>query len=122
MNRQERRRLARARAAATEPGRPPGEPRPLIVGDGIVARSIGEAFEARPAGQLPAKVPGQHRWIVAASWTVTPAFVAKGLDAEDGPSFLDNENLLGMSVGCWDCEKEVREVGVDSDCPAPGDD
>lgn len=52
----------------------------------------------------------------------------RDIDAEraydaDTQKFLDNENLMYLSVGCWDCEQPLGPKGIQfgSVCPADGD-
>lgn len=111
MNRHERRRQQRA-----------SEKRPVIIaGDGIVAAALGHHYEARPHAELPPKEPGRHRWIAAGSWVISQDVAASAFDA-DQLKFLDNENLMHLSIGCWDCEQPLGVIAHDSRCPAPGDD
>jgi hypothetical protein len=72
----------------------------LIAGDGIVARVLGQKYEARPAAQLPVKAPGVHRWVATGAWVLRSVDVEKAYDA-DTMKFLDNENLMNLSIGCW---------------------
>jgi len=69
------------------------------------------------AGKPPAKVTGQHRWIVLATYTITNG---QALAAESGSAVhLDHENRIGMHTGCLDCEGEYHEVRG-KPCPAEG--
>lgn len=114
-NRAERRRQARAQAKQNQSKQPI-----IIVSDNIVAAELGQQYEATAHGRLPDKVPGQHRWIVAACWSAPNALVATAHD----PSvmkLLDNENLFTFSIGCWDCEEPYGKILPDSTCPATGD-
>lgn len=87
----------------------------IIVGDGILAAELGSKFEARPHAELPPKVEGVHRWIAAASYVVTVDAV-RAADDPDTMKFLDHENLLGLSLGCWDCEQPLGAIDIDSVC------
>lgn len=107
MSRAERRRQQRAHAK--EPV--------LIAGDGIVAAALGHRYEARPHAELPHKRPGEHRWIAAGSWVLSSKAVEKAHDP-DTLKFLDNENLMHLSIGCWDCEQPIGVIKVGSRCPA----
>lgn len=94
----------------------------IIAGDGIIAASLpGETYEARPHAQLPAKVPGKHRWIATGAWVLTDEMVA-GANDPDLMKHLDHENLMSLALGCWDCERPLGAIAYDSTCPAPGDD
>lgn len=110
MNRAERRRQARIRE------RPPV----LIAGDGIVAASLGQSFEARPSADLPDKVTGKHRWVATGAWVLRDIDAEKAHDP-DTMKFLDNENLMNLSIGCWDCERPLGDqpgcITYDSSCP-----
>jgi hypothetical protein len=107
MNRAERRR--RGRVHEKEPV--------LVAGEGIVAAELGHRYEARPHAELPEKRPGQHRWIAAGSWVLSNDAVEKAHDP-DTMKFLDNENLMTLSIGCWDCEQPLGEIKPGSHCPA----
>ena len=113
--RAERRRRARAEAKGKH-----RKPPVLIAGDGIAAASIGEQFEARPSADLPPKQPGKHRWIAAGSWVISDVDAAGAFDA-DQMKFLDNENLIYLGIGCWDCEEPLGKITHDSRCPAAGE-
>lgn len=93
----------------------------LIAGEGIVAAALGQRFEARPSAQLPEKVPGQHRWVATGAWVLRDIDAEKAYDA-DTWKFLDNENLMSLSVGCWDCERSLGAgdgaIRADSVCTA----
>lgn len=106
MNRAERRRQARRRTPV------------IIAGANIVAGELpGHTYEARPRAELGPKIPGEHRWIAAASWRVSVELVEAATDA-DRLKYLDSENLLHLSLGCWDCEKPLGEIQPGSKCPA----
>lgn len=111
MNRQERRRQERA-----ESKRPT-----VIVGDGIIAAGLGQEYEAQPFAKLAPKVLGKHRWIATGAWVLSDAAVEKA-DDPDTMKFLDNENMMTLSVGCWDCEEPLGVILPGSNCPAAGDD
>lgn len=117
-------RRARERAEAKAAERRPT----LIAGEGVVAATLpGHVYEAKPFAQLPPKVPGQHRFIVSASWIASPALIDSAFDA-DLPKLLDHENLQGLAIGCWDCELVLqpddappREGATTRSTPCPGD-
>lgn len=92
----------------------------LIAGDGVVAAELGDRFEARPAAQLPPKLPGAHRWIATAAYVVTVADAVNAADPEH-VSFLDRENLFSLAIGCWGCEQPLGVIDATSRCPASGD-
>lgn len=113
MNRGERRRRARADAK-----------RPIVIAsDNIVATAVGPQYEARPMTELGPKVPGEHRWIVTAAWRTTVDVVRDAFDP-DRLKFMDNENLIELAIGCWDCECILGDAGepgmaaADSRCTA----
>lgn len=92
----------------------------IIAGDGIVAAELpGHQYEAKPHAQLPTKVPGQHRWVAMGSWVLSDNAVSKAMDA-DTMKYLDSENLMHLSIGCWDCEQPLGQIQHGSHCPAPG--
>lgn len=113
MNRAERRRQQRAEQRKKPPV--------LVAGDGIVAASLGQKFEARPHAELPAKEPGKHRWVATGAWVLRDIDAEHAYDA-DQLKFLDNESLMNLSIGCWDCERPLGEapgaITFGSPCPA----
>lgn len=111
MNRHERRR--QARMAQKTPV--------LIAGDGIIAGSLGQAFEARPSAQLSEKIPGRHRWVATGAWVLRDIDAEKAYDP-DTMKLLDNENLMYLAIGCWDCEEPLGKIETGSVCAAKGDD
>lgn len=113
-NRAERRRQQRAAAKRR------GQRQPVVIaGDGIVAAELpGHTYEAIPHADLPAKVAGEHRWIATAAWVLNDDQV-EGMDDEDRLKFMDHENLMALSVGCWDCEQPLGAIERGSWCPAP---
>lgn len=112
-NRQERRAAARGR----------GNPHTVHVPDGKLIRAevltrTGEVAEVTNWRQLPAKVPGVHRWQVAMAHYMTPEQAA----AWDGrspssPVLLDASSVMFAGLGCTDCEQEYRDA-VGRPCPA----
>lgn len=109
MNRAERRR--HERTAHKQPI--------IIAGDGVIAAELsGSRFEAKPHAQLPTKVHGEHRWIATVAYVLTPEAAAAGRSV-DTIKYLDHENLMALSIGCWDCELPLGEIEVDSICSAP---
>lgn len=109
MNRHERRRQARAEKKTPV----------LIAGEGIVAASLGHRYEATGHRELPAKEPGRHRWVATGAWVLSDLAVEKAHDP-DTMKFLDNENLMNLSIGCWDCERPLGVIDIKSRCPAVG--
>lgn len=76
-----------------------------------------EKVDAGRDHNLPAKVAGQHRWIMVASHSVSPgqASAAKG----GAVVTLDNKNRVGLDgPGCYDCEQTYEEA---KGKPCPGD-
>lgn len=102
MNRAERRR--QHRATRKQPV--------IMAGDGIVAASLGEHFEARDAAHLPAKQPGEHRWIAIASYVLDLPGTVIGSDL---PKVLGPHNMMYLGVGCYDCERPW--AAVPGQCP-----
>jgi len=96
-----------------------GDRQPVVIaGDGIIAAELeGSRYEARPHAELPTKQPGEHRWIATGAWVLTPRMVEKANDP-DTMKFLDHENLMNLSIGCWDCERPLGSIKVGSRCPA----
>ena len=88
----------------------------VIAGDGIVAAELpGHTYEARPHAELPTKVPGQHRWIATGAWVMSDNAVSGAMDP-DLLKFLDSENLMQLSIGCWDCCLPLGQITFDSTC------
>ena len=107
MNRAERRRNERAARRH----------RPVIIGEGMVAASIGETFSAdvERVAELPPKREGQHRWVAAASYVLD---MPDRLIGDEGTrKLLGPERLMYLGVGCWDCERAWGEVNGQP-CPA----
>lgn len=92
----------------------------LMVGDAIVAAGLGHKYEARPHAELPAKEPGKHRWIATGAWVLSDDAVKHSNDP-GVMKLLDHENLMHLAIGCWDCERPLGEIAVDSVCPAKGE-
>jgi hypothetical protein len=109
MNRAERRRRERAKNSI------------LVVGDGIIAAGLGQKYEATGRAPLPKKVPGKHRWVAVASWVLDDLTVEKANDPNT-LKFMDNENLMSLSIGCWDCEEPLGKINPLTFCPAKGED
>lgn len=114
MDRAERRRNERAeRKAATR--KIPA----VIVGGNMVAAELGHQFAAR-RGDLPEKVPGKHRWVATAAYSL-PQEMAEAADDESKIKLLDHENMIDLAIGCWDCEKVLgSQIAPDSVCEADG--
>jgi hypothetical protein len=112
----ERRRARRAQERADAKA---GRRQPVVIaGDGIIAAELpGHRYEAKPHAELPAKVPGQHRWIATAAWVLSPEAVA-GASDPDVLKYMDHENLMSLALGCWDCEQPLGAIKVGSHCPA----
>lgn len=54
--------------------------------------------------RLPAKVPGEHRWVAISTFSLTPgqaSAAAAGSAVKLGP-----HNCVATSIGCVDCERE----------------
>lgn len=106
MNRQQRRRTARHQAKQPV----------IIAGDGIVASELpGHRFEAKPSADLPPKEFGRHRFIATAGYVLTLDEARDAYDA-DRMKFLDHENLFMLAIGCYDCERALGDIAVDSFC------
>jgi hypothetical protein len=90
----------------------------IIAGEGIVAAEIpGHRYEAKAHAELPAKQPGVHRWICTAAWVLADADVAGAFDP-DRLKLMDHENLMALTLRCWDCEQPLGAIEVGSRCPA----
>lgn len=111
-NRAERRRQDRANRKAAD-----GKIPTLIVGDNIAAVSLPDHTYAARDAELPAKVPGKHRWVAMATWSLTEPQVTDAADA-DKVKLLDHENMVMLSIGCWDCEHALGEISVGGRCDA----
>lgn len=112
MNRGERRREERAQAKRRGTV--------LIAGEGLVAAALGTKYEATGHAELPDKVTGQHRWVATAAYVVKTPDVKGAFDPEH-LTFLDNENLMNLSLGCWDCELPLGAIEVGSNCTGEPD-
>ena len=107
MNRAERRRRERAHSKGRQPV--------LIAGANLVASELDHRYEARPHAELPEKVAGQHRWIAAAVHVLNQEQIRAANDP-DKMKLLDHENLMELGIICWDCERPLGAVDVDSEC------
>lgn len=87
----------------------------LIAGDGIIARSLGTQYEGVAHAELPPRVFGHHRWIANAAYVLSLADVKGATDA-DRMKYLDQENLFMLAIGCYDCERPLGDITVDSFC------
>jgi hypothetical protein len=106
MNRAERRRQERSHKK--EPV--------LIAGEGIVAKDLGHRYEARPHAELSPKEAGKHRWIASGAWVLSGEMV-EGAHDPDLYKLLDNENLMHLAIGCWDCEQPLGLIQPGTRCP-----
>jgi hypothetical protein len=75
-------------------------------------------------GALPPKIAGEHRWIILASYSVTPE--EAGLYAESDEIFeLESERLVNAGIGCIDCEASWPDTSPceagEWDAPFPDD-
>ena len=78
-------------------------------------------FEFKGTRELPPKVPGKHRWMAFAQYSLSQESARRAFDPAE-EKHLDMENLLDVTLGCWDCEKPLTKDNADSSCPAPGSD
>ncbi len=105
MNRQQRRKAERSRRYV--------DPETMVAASGT-----GHHFRT-PEGvaDIPAKVPGRHRWILSTAYTVTDQ---EAHEAHEGVSkvLMGPERLIGFGVGCWDCCRAYRQCVAE---PCPGD-
>lgn len=84
--------------------------------DRYTGTSLG-GYDQGAAGRLPDKEPARHRWIVIATYSITPSQAsAAGNGARVN---LDHENRVGLHVGCLDCEGSYHLVRTEP-CPAEG--
>lgn len=96
MNRAERRRLERAAAKG----------RPIVyAGDNIIATQTGHQYEARSRATLAPKQEGKHRFVAVGSWVLSDNAIKRAFDPDER-KFLDAENLMLLSIGCFDCEQQ----------------
>lgn len=100
MNRAERRRDERDRRRR----------RAVIIGDGLVAATVGKRFNADNVefAKLPEKLAGQHRWVAAASFVLD--MPDRLLEDAATHKLLDDRNMMYLGVGCWDCERSFGEA------------
>lgn len=67
-------------------------------------------------GNLPEKVAGQHRFMVAASYAVSGDEIELAFAGEQ--MHLDHETRFALVMGCYDCEQEYAACKGQ---PCPGD-
>jgi hypothetical protein len=73
-----------------------------VLGENVVAASLGELYKPTEGARLPVKVPGEHRWVAVASYVVpTPNLIAR----EDVLKILGPHNMMHIGIVCWDCEE-----------------
>lgn len=71
--------------------------------------------EAMLPDRMPVKVPGRHRWIATAAYTLSDTEAAA---ADEGVrTELSVEKLCMFGIGCVDCEGEYKHVRT-APCPA----
>ena len=100
-NRAERRRRARQKISISMEDDRHGT---MVVGTGQFVD-----VDHHPERNLPDKVEGEHRWIVAVAYTIADPWKV-------GVKHMDQENLISVSTGCYDCEQPWR-ADVDRHCP-----
>ncbi len=85
---------------------------------GVVATSTSHSFSPTAMLDLPAKVPGRHRWILSTAYTVTDE-EARTADEGVRQVLMGTHNIVSYGIGCWDCEK-VYSVAVTEACGVMG--
>jgi hypothetical protein len=65
-----------------------------------------DAEDEGASGKLPDKVPGKHRWMVAASYSIRADEVELAMDGEQ--IHLDHETRFSLVIGCFDCEQPYQ--------------
>jgi hypothetical protein len=119
MNRAERRRAARRAAregsAQMEAAAERGE-RPISF-----FTDTGQYDVAAANAELPSKVPGQHRWVATAGYTMTDAEVVHERRFQSGEvttrTMLDADRRFVFAIGCYDCEEPFPIIQPGSVCP-----
>lgn len=95
--------------------------RVIIAGEGIVAAPLEQKFEAVQRNELPAKIPGVHRWVATAGFFMTDEAISGAYDKSQ-MKFLDHENMFHLAIGCWDCEQPLGDPakgGITHGSPCP---
>jgi hypothetical protein len=115
VNRQQRRKAER------DAGK--GRTTTLLPGD-VVFHDTGHVDSGSSAAELPAKVPGQHRWVASAAYVLNDEMVRaeeanQAGDLTAGFSILDHESRFMLAVYCWDCEQPLGAIKAGSTCTAP---
>lgn len=90
---------------------------PIMAASGHVITDGGALEEFTAKRELPAKIPGQHRWIASAMYSMSERAIASAWDP-DTMKYLDHENLVDVLIGCWDCEQPIGQIEAGSHCPA----
>lgn len=93
------------------------EMRRVSRGENIVAIPTGERVRVDDVTmmKLPPKHPGRHRFITTACYyTPNPG--------APGPKLMDQNNLVYVVVGCWDCEEPWSPELEAAPCPAEATD
>lgn len=96
-----------------------GRSKVIVAGDGIIASTAGEVFQADDANaRLAHKEPGRHRFVATACYALSDEDVRHMFDA-DKKKYLTSSNLWYLGIGCIDCEQVLGEqIEMDSVCPA----
>lgn len=59
------------------------------------------------SGALPEKVPGEHRFMVAASYVVSAEELRGAFEGDQ--MHLDHESRFALVMGCYDCEQDYEK-------------
>jgi hypothetical protein len=86
-------------------------------GENVVVIPTGERIRVDDVtfADMPVKRPGAHRWMAIATFSLTNPGAA-------GPKLMDQNNLVYIAIGCYDCEEPWTEERQEQTCPAPGED
>lgn len=83
----------------------------VMVGDGLVARSLREQYRATGGATLPDKIRGKHRWVASATYVLDDHAAATAYD-DQARNLLGPGKLMYLAAWCMDCERPLSG-GVD---------
>jgi len=86
-------------------------------GENVVVASLGQRVRVDDVSmvKLADKRGSEHRWVTTVGFS-TPQ------PSAPGPKLMDQNNMLYVGTGCWDCEQVWSPELEAQPCPAPADD
>jgi hypothetical protein len=81
--------------------------------------STGQVFnpaERQNESLLQQTRPGEHVWILAVSYRISPENLRRGMDGLE-PVMMDTENIAFVTAGCFVCEVAYEKRLTFRKCP-----